>query len=454
MNDTGISKALRRKFGGGTLSAVAATDTIWLLSHSISTSTSGGALVIGNKRGGQFRDGGFGPTVVGGVHKLYRVDQLPRAIEKEGLIKDFLDLRPYCCGAGLDATNNGQAVRPFAQRLKPSLTGRGYTDVVVTGFLGNLVAGYSEFVAPGTLVLGADAVAGVGWASRCRASPTRRTRSTTRAVSERPRSRVSGTVCGVGCGVGQGPAIAATPHPAPAANSRRPMSDYELHYWQMPFRGQFIRAILAFAGQRWDEFDDDAVSTLMEAVPAAQPVPFMGPPMLVDRHAGVALAEMPAIAYYLGETLDLMPASVAGKALALKVVNDANDVIDELTLDGGKQMWSPQRWKKFQPRLAHWMSIWEETGRRHGLARDAGFLLGGPRAGVTDIITATLWGTLDDHFPVIGHLLETQAPATAALAKRVNAEPSMVNLAAVTRERFGDSYCGGEIEKSMKRVIR
>ena len=232
------------------------------------------------------------------------------------------------------------------------------------------------------------------------------------------------------------------------------MSHYELYYWQMPFRGQFIRAILAFAGKQWDEFDDDAVSKLMEAGPAAQPVPFMGPPMLVDKHAGVALAEMPAIAYYLGETLGLMPASVADKALTLKVVNDANDVIDELSLDGGKQMWSPQRWKKFVPRLAHWMSIWEETGRRHGLAPDAGFLLGGTQAGVADIVTATLWGTLDERFPVIGRLLEAKAPATAGLAKRVCADPSMVNLAAVTRERFGDSYCGGEVEKSMRRVIR
>lgn len=42
------------------------------------------------------------------------------------------------------------------------------------------------------------------------------------------------------------------------------MSDYELYYWQLPFRGQFIRAILAWAGQRWDEFDDDDVGRAMD----------------------------------------------------------------------------------------------------------------------------------------------------------------------------------------------
>jgi glutathione S-transferase len=232
------------------------------------------------------------------------------------------------------------------------------------------------------------------------------------------------------------------------------MSDYELHYWQMPFRGQFIRAILAHAGKRWDEFDDDAVAEVMEADVARQAIPFKGPPMIVDKRSGFALAQMPAIAYWLGETLDLLPGTIAGKALSLKVVNDANDVIDELSLDGGKQMWSPQRWQEFQPRLERWMAIWEETGRRHGLTTEAGHLLGGARPGVADIVTATLWGTLAEKFPAIGRILDKQAPAVAGLTRRLMAEPALANLAAVSREQFGDSYCGGEIEKSMRRVIR
>ncbi len=68
------------------------------------------------------------------------------------------------------------------------------------------------------------------------------------------------------------------------------MSDYDLHYWQMPFRGQFVRAILAHAGKRWDEHDDGAVASAMDADVAKQAIPFKGPPMLVDKHAGVALA--------------------------------------------------------------------------------------------------------------------------------------------------------------------
>ena len=230
------------------------------------------------------------------------------------------------------------------------------------------------------------------------------------------------------------------------------MSDYELYYWQMPFRGQFVRAILAYAGKRWDEFDDGAVGQAMEADVARQAIPFKGPPLLVEKHTGFALAQMPAIAYYLGETLGLLPDGVAGKALSLKVVNDANDVIDELSQDGGKQMWTPARWKEYQARLHRWMAIWEETGRRHGLTAGDGHLLGG-KAGVADIVTATLWDTVAERFPAIGELLDERAPAVAGLTRRLMAEPALANLAAVSREKFGDSYCGGEIEKSMKRVI-
>lgn len=163
VDDQGIAKALRRKFGGGELNVVAADDTIWLLSHGISTPTSGGALAVGNERGGQLQQTFIGgQTVVGGHYKFYRVDQLARAIEREGLTKAFVDLRLFCCCAGAPAMHNGNPVQPFAQRLKNSLVARGYAGIVVTGFLGDLVAGYSEFFAPGTTYADQNAVAGCG----------------------------------------------------------------------------------------------------------------------------------------------------------------------------------------------------------------------------------------------------------------------------------------------------
>jgi glutathione S-transferase len=231
------------------------------------------------------------------------------------------------------------------------------------------------------------------------------------------------------------------------------MSDYELYYWSVPFRGQFVRAVLTFAGKSWTEAGDDAISRLMEGPVKKMPVPFMGPPLLIDRRADSAIAEMPAIILYLGETLDLLPADPLLRAMTLKIVNDANDVIDELTLQGGMQLWTEKRWKEFAPRLRKWMSFWEETGRRHGLKTNSGFMLGGDAPSIADVITATLWGTMTDRFRKIDTMLKKSAPMTAALTQRVAALPPLTALAAKAREDYGDAYCGGKIEASLRKVL-
>jgi glutathione S-transferase len=231
------------------------------------------------------------------------------------------------------------------------------------------------------------------------------------------------------------------------------MSDYDLYYWSVPFRGQFVRAVLAYAGKAWTEAGDAAISKLMGGPVGEMPVPFMGPPLLVDRKADVAIAQMPAIVLYLGDTLGLMPATAALRAMTIKVVNDANDVIDEITLDGGRQMWTPARWRDFVPRLEKWMSFWEETGRRHGLKADSGFLLGGEAPGIADVVTATLWSTMADRFSKIETILEETAPMTAALSRRVADLPPLASVAAKARDDYGDAYCGGQIEASLREVL-
>lgn len=231
------------------------------------------------------------------------------------------------------------------------------------------------------------------------------------------------------------------------------MSDYAFYYWSVPFRGQFVRAILAYAGKTWTEADDATIMKLMSGPVKDMPVPFMGPPFLIDNNNDFAIAEMPAIVLYLGETLDMMPATPALRAMTMKTVNDANDVIDELTLDGGRDMWTEKRWLDFTPRLTKWMALWEETGRRHGLTSETGYLLGGEVPGIADIVTATLWSTLADHFQNIAVLLEEAAPRTSALSRRVSDLPALAELAASARKDYGDAYCGGEIGNSMKKVL-
>src|SRR5580692_10781239 len=185
----------------------------------------------------------------------------------------------------------------------------------------------------------------------------------------------------------------------------------------------------------------------------AMPAPFIGPPVLIDKKADFAVAQMPAVILYLGETLNLMPAGPALRAMTMKIVNDANDVIDEFTLDGGRQMWSEKRWREFVPRLKTWMSLWEETGRRHGLKTDSGFLLGGKAPGIADVVTATLWSTMTERFPKIATIFKKTAPMTAALTQRIANLPPLAKLAAKARQDYGDAYCGGQIEASLRKVL-
>jgi glutathione S-transferase len=231
------------------------------------------------------------------------------------------------------------------------------------------------------------------------------------------------------------------------------MSDYELYYWSVPFRGQFVRAVLAYAGKTWKEAGDAAISKLMDAPVRKMPVPFMGPPLLIDKKADFAIAQMPAIVLYLGETLDLMPATPALRALTVKIVNDANDVIDEITLDGGREMWTEKRWRDFTPRLEKWMTFWEETGHRHGVKAKSGFLVGGTKPGIADIVTATLWSTMTDRFHKIETMLKETAPLTAALTRRIADLPPLAELAAKAQIDYGDAYCGGQIEDSLRKVL-
>lgn len=231
------------------------------------------------------------------------------------------------------------------------------------------------------------------------------------------------------------------------------MSDYQLYYWSVPFRGQFVRAILAYAGKTWTERSDETIAKLMDGSVTQMPIPFMGAPLLVDRKTDFAIAQMPAIVLYLGETLDLMPGTPMLRALTMKIVNDANDVIDEITLDGGREMWTQKRWHDFVPRLQKWMSLWEETGRRHGLTAEAGFLLGGEKPGIADVVTATLWSTMTERFPKIDAILQQVAPLTAGLTHRVSDLPPLAKLAAKARKDYGDAYCGGEIEASLRKVL-
>jgi len=231
------------------------------------------------------------------------------------------------------------------------------------------------------------------------------------------------------------------------------MTDYTLYYWPLPFRGQFVRSVLAQAGAAWAEADMDDLLSLKGADPAAQLVPHMGPPVLTDHAAGLSLAQTPAILAYLGDKHGLVPADRVGAALTAKVVADANDVLYEMTLHNGAQMWTPALWQAYRPRLARWMAIFEELGRRHGLTAAAGHMLGTDAPGVADLAVDSLWGVMTAKLPSLRPLLAETAPAIAGLSDRIGALPAQAELRARSDAAYGEEWCSGQIEASLRAVL-
>lgn len=231
------------------------------------------------------------------------------------------------------------------------------------------------------------------------------------------------------------------------------MTDYTLYYWPLPFRGQFVRSVLAQVGATWTEADIEDLITLKDADPARQLVPHMGPPVLTDHAAGFSLAQTPAILWYLGGKYEIIPNDPARAALTAKIIADASDVLNEMTLHHGAQMWTQERWDTYRPRLGRWMAIFEEHGRRHGLTIEGGHVLGTKALGLADLVVHILWGVMTSKLPALRPLLELTAPAIAALSDRIALVPEQEELRVHSDDEFGDEWCSGQIEASLRAVL-
>ena len=232
------------------------------------------------------------------------------------------------------------------------------------------------------------------------------------------------------------------------------MADYTLYYWPIPFCGQFVRAVLSYAGCSWQEAGPDATMKQRASDPAQQLVAHMGPPVLTDHQSDVHISQMPAILAYLGEKHSLLSGDPVRKAMCHKVVADANDVLYEMTRYNGSRMWTDAAWSEFLPRLHRWMEIFEDTGRRNGMTAGSGFMLGTDAPLVADLVMSTLWGTMTAKFPPLRAVLETHAPATAGLTDRISALQTQKDLRDWSDATFGDGWCGGQIEASLRKVLK
>ena len=140
-------------------------------------------------------------------------------------------------------------------------------------------------------------------------------------------------------------------------------------------------------------------------------------------------------------------------AVKAKIIADANDVLNEMTLHNGAQMWTQKRWDRFRPRLGHWMTIFEDNGRRHGLTIEQGHILGTDAPGLADLVVHTLWGVMISKLPVLRPVLETTAPTVAALSDRIAQLPEQEELRVRSDNAYGDEWCSGQIEASLRAVL-
>ncbi len=60
---------------------------------------------------------------------------------------------------------------------------------------------------------------------------------------------------------------------------------------------------------------------------------------------------------------------------------------------------------------------------------------------------------MTERFKKIGTIFKRTAPMTAGLTERIAALPPLAALATKAREDYGDTYCGGKIEVSLRKVL-
>lgn len=228
------------------------------------------------------------------------------------------------------------------------------------------------------------------------------------------------------------------------------MADYNLYYWDVPFRGIFPQLLLEEVGANYEWHD---ASEIYPKKSLKIHNPGMAPPYLYDKKSDRYLSQMPAILMHLAREYDYLPKRTEGLDLTLKTICDCHDVLLEITNSYGAKMWKEEDWKEFRnERLPKWMKIFEEIGLSHGLKKENGYLLGSTIS-VADIAITALFGTMIHSFPELKKDLDKHAPHISNLCERVEARPALKEFLDKQRAQFGQVYCGGEIEKSLRKML-
>ena len=179
----------------------------------------------------------------------------------------------------------------------------------------------------------------------------------------------------------------------------------------------------------------------------------MGPPLLEDHENNLAISQMAAIVFYLGEQLNLMPEKTASKAITIKVLDDCTDLLAEITRSNGAHMWSQPDWDDFMAtRFVRWQEIFEQTAIKNGVTENQ-YYFASANAGVADLAVHALFATMERCLPGLSPTLRHNAPLVMSVCDRISQNSGIIDLVAKQTVAHGKLYCGGEIEKSIRGVM-
>jgi len=223
--------------------------------------------------------------------------------------------------------------------------------------------------------------------------------------------------------------------------------EFKLYYWPIPFRGCFVSYLFAYRDvPLLEESSLERIEELMRRPPGEQDIPFVGPPVIRDLETDRTLSQMPAIVLYVSRGLDLTPEDPFDVAMCMKVLMDCNDVLMEICRYNGSIMWERDEWKRFRSqRLPRWMQVFEESWKRG--------LVGNDPVSFADIGIFALFGNMTRCLPELEADLLSHAPGIHALCREIGSQPSLARHVAEEEQKYGKLYCGGQIEKSIRKML-
>ena len=222
---------------------------------------------------------------------------------------------------------------------------------------------------------------------------------------------------------------------------------FKLYYWPIPFRGCFISYLFAYRDVALlEETSFEEIMELKNRSPSEQDIPFMGPPVLRDLESDFTLNQMPAIVLYVSRELELLPEDPFDLAVSMKVLMDCNDVLMEICRYNGSTMWQRDEWKQFRSRrFPRWMQIFEKSLQHGFFGRDP--------VNFADIGVFALFGNMTRCLPDHEADLLEHAPALHAHCKKIGSRPSLARFVADQESQYGKTYCGGQIEQSIRSML-